>query len=305
MSVGVIGGCRDEYRPLEKQVSENFDIHALMDQPEILQFLFHPRSEQQNTPPANAQDVDVVVDDGIKIGCRIFTTSPTDPIIILFHGNGEIVQDYDEIGPMYQQQNINFAVADYRGYGWSEGSPLLSTFLQDSNEIFTQLVDWFRTNGYEGDIFVMGRSLGSACAIDIAVNYEEELTGLITESGFALTIPLAQALGLDLDAFGIHEGQTFDNAGKIEKFKKPTFMLHGQIDQLIPFWQAEKLHAAAGAKVKELLMVPGADHNTLIAVAGVLYFQAIKKFIDKTIGAVPDWREKRKAFKAQQKQQQS
>lgn len=301
----LLAGWKNQNTTMEKTVSDTTDIATLMDTPQILQSLFHPRATPQNTPPKDAVDMDATVGDGLRIGCRIFTVSKDAPIIIFFHGNGEVVPDYDEIGPMYQQVGINFAIADYRGYGWSEGTPLLSTFLEDSNQCFDQLRSWFIENGYTGDVFVMGRSLGSACAIDIAVNRTDDLTGLIIESGFALTLPLTKVLGIDLEAFGLHEGQTFDNAGKIEKFEKPTFMFHGQIDQLIPVWQAEKLHSMCGAKTKELQMIPGADHNSLIAVGGRLYFQTIKNFIDKVTDAVPDWRERRKAFKAKQAAKQN
>jgi alpha-beta hydrolase superfamily lysophospholipase len=301
----LLAGWKIQNTIMEKTVPDTTEIAALMDTPQVLQVLFHPRSTPQNTPPKDAFDMDATVGDGIRIGCRMFTVAKDAPIIIFYHGNGEVVPDYDDIGPMYQQQGINFAIADYRGYGWSDGSPLLSTFLEDSNQVFDQIRAWFTENGYTGDVFVMGRSMGSACAIDIAVNRTDDLTGLVIDSGFALTLPLAKVMGLDLEAFGIHEGQTFDNVGKIEKFKKPTFMLHGQIDQLIPLWQAEKLHSMCGAKTKELQVIPGSDHNSLIAIGGVLYFQAIKKFIDKVTDAVPDWRERRKAFKAMQAAKQN
>ena len=104
---------------------------------------------------------------------------------------------------------------------------------------------------------------------------------------------------------GISEEQTFDNGGKIARFTKPTYILHGQRDTLIPLWQAETLMAESGAKGKELQIVPGADHNSLIAIAGRLYFQAIRKFVDKAAGLAPDWRERRKRFKEQQSQQGS
>lgn len=295
-------GCKIQKNTEDQPVSELPDIEALMDNPQVLQLLFHPRIESRNQPPTDAVDIDTVVGDGIQIGCRAYTVSKTAPIIIFYHGNGEIVSDYDEIGGMYQEQGLNFAVAEYRGYGWSEGTPLVSTFLEDANQIFEQLREWFTNNGYTGDLFVMGRSLGSACAIDVAVNHNEKLTGLIIESGFAKTLPLAKVLGLDLEALGGDEKQTFNNDGKITKFEKPTLILHGQFDQLIPVWQAERLHAQCGGKKQELQIVPGADHNSLITVAGVLYFQTIKKWIDKTIGAVPDWRERRKAFKKAQQE---
>jgi fermentation-respiration switch protein FrsA (DUF1100 family) len=146
----------------------------------------------------------------------------------------------------------------------------------------------------------MGRSLGSASAIDVAVNNSDEVSGLIIESGFAKTLPLAKVLGLDLEKMGITEEQTFNNSEKIGKFTKPTFILHGQYDQLIPLWQAETLQAESGAKSKEFQIVPGADHNSLIAVAGQLYFQTIGKFVEKAAGTAPDWRQRRRQFKAQQ-----
>jgi len=271
-----------------------------MDRPEITQLLFRPLKVAKNAPPAGAIDIEPQVENGIKIACRLFSSSPAAPTLIFFHGNGEIIPDYDEIGPYYQQLGMNFLVTEYRGYGWSDGSPLTSTFLPDSNAIFVQLQQWLKAHDYTGALFVMGRSLGSACAIDIALNHSDAISGLIIESGFAKTLPLAKVLGLDLAQMGITEEQTFNNSSKIAQITDPTFILHGQYDQLIPLWQAETLMSESGAKSKELQIVPGADHNSLISIAGMLYFQAIKKFIEKSAGIAPDWRERRRQFKAQQ-----
>jgi fermentation-respiration switch protein FrsA (DUF1100 family) len=135
----------------------------------------------------------------------------------------------------------------------------------------------------------------------VAVNHSDAVAGLIIESGFALTLPLAETLGLGemLKDVTVTEEQTFNNAGKISKVTKPTFLLHGQKDTLIPLWQAEKLHAESGARNKELQVVPGADHNSLIAVGGKYYFQAISRFVRQVTGA-DDWRRRRKEFKAAQ-----
>lgn len=272
----------------------------IMDRPEITQLIFHPIKVAKNSPPPGAIDIDLQIEDGITIGCRLFAHSPTAPTLIFFHGNGEIVPDYDEIGPCYMQQGINFLVTEYRGYGWSSGTPLTSTLLPDSNTLFLRLKGWLVDHAYTGALLVMGRSLGSASAIDIALHHSDEISGLIIESGFAKTLPLAKVLGLDLEKMGLTEEQTFNNSGKIAKITKPTFILHGQYDQLIPLWQAETLQAESGAKSKELQIVPGADHNSLIAMAGQLYFQAIRKFVEKATGTAPDWRERRRIFKAQQ-----
>ena len=286
-------GCSKKYKTMETQQNS-------MDRPEIIQHIFHPVKVAKNVTPPGAIDIEPQLEGGVAIGCRLFSHSLAAPTLIFFHGTGEIIPDYDEIGPYYLQQGINFLVTEYRGYGWSGGTPLTSTLLPDSNSLFVLLRRWLSDHGYTGALFVMGRSLGSASAIDVAVNHSSEISGLIIESGFAKTLPLAKVLGLDLEEMGIAEEQTFNNSSKIEQFTKPTFILHGQHDQLIPLWQAETLQAASGAKSKELQIVPGADHNSLIAVAGQLYFQAIKKFIDKAAGTAPDWRERRRQFKAQQ-----
>ena len=76
--------------------------YSKLDQPKVLQALFHPRHEARSTPPPhNAVDVDIPVDKGIQVHARFHLASEEDPNILFFHGNGEIVSDYDEIGPFY------------------------------------------------------------------------------------------------------------------------------------------------------------------------------------------------------------
>jgi len=91
---------------------------ALLDQPEITQFLFYPRKESGRKPPGNAVDMDIPVENGIRIGVRLYSTSSEKPHILFFHGNGEIAEDYDDIGPVYTDYGINFIVAEntYQGY---------------------------------------------------------------------------------------------------------------------------------------------------------------------------------------------
>ena len=267
-----------------------------LDQPNILSMLFHPQKITQSTPPVGSTNIDIRVAEGVTIGSRLFTADKEAPVILFFHGNGEIVPDYDDIGPVYTKLGINFLITDYRGYGWSTGTPSASALINDGRIIYQEVTKWLTDNAYTGKLFVMGRSMGSSPAIDIAKEYPENLSGLIIESGFAETIPLAMTLGIDLIASGISEEDGFNNASKISSVSIPTFILHGQEDSLIPLWQAQKLHAACGAKSKELQIVPGADHNTIIAVAGMLYFQAIKVYIDKVTG-VSSWRNRRKKFK--------
>jgi len=270
-----------------------------LDRPEILQMLFYPRRTGRSAAPAGARDIDVRVDEQAVIGCRLFTADRTDPVILFFHGNGEIVADYDDVGPAFTAEGLHFLVAEYRGYGWSTGQPRATTFLEDAETVYRQARSWLRAEGITGPMFLMGRSLGSACAIDLAARHGEEIAGLVVESGFASTLKLAKTLGLDLEAMGVQEEDTFDNCGKIRRVTRPTLLIHGRLDSLIPLWHAEKLHAESGARLKELQVVPGADHNTVMHTAGPLYFQEIRRFTDKVTGA-SSWRARRRRFKTAQ-----
>lgn len=258
-------------------------LHKL-DRPEILRVIFYPRQTERNPAPPGAQDIDFTVDKDVRIGCRLFAAQKDDPVILYFHGNGETVADYDEIGPFYTGRNLNFLIADYRGYGWSGGTPSVGTMIGDGRIIYRKAREWLTENGYTGNFLVMGRSLGSTNAIDLAAAYGDKIDGLIIESGFAETLPLAANLGINLSTMGLTEEDGFNNIRKIGKVSKPILILHGQRDSLIPLGQAQKLHAAAGAKYKELQIVPGADHNSVIMTGGMLYFETIRRFADKAAG---------------------
>ena len=92
------------------------------------------------------------------------------------------------------------------------------------------------------------------------------------------------ALGVDLAHLGITEEDGFRNVRKISTCTKPTLLIHGQYDEIIPLNSAAILQAQSPARSKELQVVPGASHNTVIAKGGELYFSVIKRFCNKICG---------------------
>ena len=268
-----------------------------LDRPEVLSAIFYPDKCAKTPLPENAVDLDIEVDEGITIGGRFFIHDKASPTILFFHGNGELVAHYDEIGPMYTATGMNFLVVDYRGYGWSGGSPTVAAMLADAEVIFHEVRSYLASNDFSGAFFLMGRSLGSVSAIDLAKNHGDDIKGLILESAIADTIPLANNIGLDFGPVDFSEEDGFRNLAKIEKVTKPTFIFHGAMDQLIQPAEAEKLQSFSGARTKEFVVIPGADHNSLIAVGGRLYFETSKNFINKLTGAT-NWRKQRKQGKS-------
>ena len=167
-----------------------------LDRPEVLERLFFPRraSAEELTSPYGINHI-IEAAPAISIGCRFYPAGSMSPNILYFHGNGEIAPDYDYTAPPYQERGINLFVADYRGYGLSTGSPTSSAIIEDAHPVFDGFVSFLEDGGYTGDLFVMGRSLGSAPAIEVAFHYQDRLKGLIVESGFASTGTLLERLG--------------------------------------------------------------------------------------------------------------
>lgn len=255
--------------------------YSKLDQPEVLAVLFHPRNDV--TPAvANATDVTIPVGDDIALEGRFHLADDDGAVnILFFHGNGEVVADYDAIGPRFTARNINLLAVGYRGYGRSSGSPTATTMLADAHRVLDWVKKWLADAQKTGPLVLMGRSLGSAAALELAATADPALAGLIIESGFALTMPVLEKMGLDPAALGISEEDCFGNQLKIVDFQKPTYILHGQNDQLISLANAETLQAQSTAQAKEFAIVPRADHNTMIEAVGDMYFNEIKRFLGK------------------------
>ena len=259
--------------------------YSKLDQPEVLQTIFHPRLDTlPSSTPHNAVDVDIQVDNGVQVHARFYLGSSEDPNILFFHGNGEIVSDYDEIGPFYNKYGMNFIAVDYRGYGRSTGRPTATSMLGDAHIILGAVKEWLKSAGHTSPLTIMGRSLGSAAAIELVASHPDDVAGLIIESGFATTMPLLIALGVDVAGLGITEENGFRNVRKIATITKPTLIIHGQNDEIIPLYDAGILQAQSSARSKEMQIVPGASHNTIIAQTGEMYFSEIKRFVNKICG---------------------
>jgi len=218
----------------------------------------------------------IPVGEDVRIGARFHSTDSSAPNVLFFHGNGEIVADYNEFGPAYNRIGINFLPVDYRGYGRSTGQPTVAGMMSDCHTVFDYVCRWLSDQGLSGPLMVMGRSLGSASALELAAKYKDQISGLIVESGFAYALPLLRLLGVDPKAIGFNEEKGFRNIDKIKVFDKPTLVIHAALDHIIPFSDGQALFDACPSTDKTLLKIPDANHNDLFIKGGTEYFKAIK-----------------------------
>jgi fermentation-respiration switch protein FrsA (DUF1100 family) len=263
--------------------------YSTLDRPEILLRLFHPRPEPQVSrytapitdtliPPQ--KDFLISVEEQVVVGARFHMTEKSACNILFFHGNGEIVADYDDLGARYNQMGINFLAADYRGYGRSSGKPTVTGMMRDGHIIFDFVKNWLLQNNYPGPIVLMGRSLGSASALELASTYKDGVDGLIVESGFAYAGPLLELLGANPEKLGFKEELGFGNIDKMKRFDKAVLIIHAELDHIIPFSDGQALYDACLSRNKSLLKIPEANHNDIFMRGLTEYLAAVKKLAD-------------------------
>jgi len=256
----------------------DFD-YTNMDSQEILNFVFHPRQETMiSNKDKEANSIMVPVSDGIAVHGMWFFKDKSAPTILFFHGNGEIVSDYNDIGILYNRMDINFFIVDYRGYGRSQGRPTVTSMLKDSITIFDFVKKQLKEDEIKGPLIVMGRSLGSASALEIASKYENRFDGLIIESGFAHTVPLFNLLS-GVSSGGFKEKQGFHQIEKITSFTKPLLVIHSEYDHIIPYSDSEDLISACKTEHKKHIKIPNANHNTIFQEGLSQYMEGVKNFI--------------------------
>jgi fermentation-respiration switch protein FrsA (DUF1100 family) len=148
---------------------------------------------------------------------------------------------------------------------------------EDARAALTYLIDQRHVSIHE--VIFMGRSIGTGPATQLAVEHPDA-GGLILESPFTSVPEAAKAIWY-LRAFplSIFVHNRFDNLSKVSSIQVPVFITVGTEDTLTPPEMAKALFQHAN-QPKELYLVPGADHNGIVAIGGQKLESKISGFID-------------------------
>ena len=235
--------------------------------------LFFPRGDTALTPD-NSDEIKVEVAPETFIHIRRHPSPKARFSLLFFHGNGEIVSDYDNLAGHFNAMGAELIVADFRGYGLSTGAPTLRAALEDAHKIFDHLKS---NNTFKEKVCIMGRSLGSAPTLELCAR-RSDVAGCVLESGYADPIPLVERRGLKVDNITPEENAVFNNSQKIRSVKCPLFIMHGADDFLIAPHEAKLNYDNAGSKLKHLEILEGVGHNDMMMAPA--YFTSLKRFFD-------------------------
>jgi alpha-beta hydrolase superfamily lysophospholipase len=289
-SVAILLACSVGNACASTGVAQKQQRDAFLDQTAVTAYLLRPSSERDLPVPEGVRKVEVRIDKRVRLAGRLHVAKPDSPLLLYFYGNGEIAQNYDSFARYYTQLGLSMLIFDYRGYGASTGKPSGSALLRDATAVFDKLPKLCKAEKLAPkQTFVMGRSLGSAVAIEVASHAGRKIDGLILDSAFADTMRLLKTLGCrnKVLAGKSEKKHGFDNAAKLRKVRCPTLLIHGDSDRIIPVAEARKLFEASDApeSAKRLLVIEAAGHNTLLRLGAKDYFAAIEKLVTDVRGS--------------------
>lgn len=250
-------------------------MNSVFDSRQFNENLFFPRVDPL-PGPVDCEEIYIAVEDNVSVHCRKHPNPKARFSLLFFHGNGEVVSDYDDIFRAFASLGAEMTICDYRGYGKSEGAPSLRHSLEDAGVIYKFLRDQGK---FLSNVCVMGRSLGSASAIELCSKFSD-ISACVIESGYADPIPLVERRGLKIEQTTPEEDALFNNSLKIKNVNCPLLIMHGEDDFLISSKEAELNHKQAGSKLKTLEILEGVGHNDMMMAENGEYFKCMHRFLE-------------------------
>ncbi|MFO0609789.1 MAG: alpha/beta fold hydrolase [Polyangiales bacterium] len=253
-------------------------MSSLFDDPRFNLNLFFP-ADRASPPPPGARDLRVDVAPDVGLHARRHAHAGSRALVLLFHGNGEVVADYDGLATRYADAGADLLVVDFRGYGASEGTPTLRDALADAH----RALDVALADAAGLPLVVMGRSLGGACAAELCQSSRPGVVGFVFESAAADLDGVIRRRGVDPRGLVTDADRAaFDPLPKLARCASPALVLHGEDDALIPASEARLTHERLASADKTLTLIPGRGHNDLAW--HPLYWDALARFVARVTG---------------------
>jgi pimeloyl-ACP methyl ester carboxylesterase len=180
-------------------------------------------------------------------------------VMLYFHGNGENLETLRQSGLLGELQalQIPFLVVDYPGYGRSKGRTSEESILRNS----TAAVKWLKNRFADHSVILCGWSLGASVAVQTAQQTQPD--ALIAMSTWTSMRDIA-VLHFSGWLVGLALKERYDALEAAKQITCPVLMIHGELDDLIPASQGEKVATALKAP-KRWVLLPSVGHNDLLS----------------------------------------
>jgi hypothetical protein len=221
-------------------------------------FLFHPRSDEAPEMAAIGERVRYAADDGVHLASWwVPARGPRHRTLVYFHGNGATASDFGPWAEVLADRGTDVLLAEYRGYGQSEGAPTARGIERDAEAAIHYLLD--ERHASPSELIVEGHSLGGAAAITALAGPASGAAGGVIESTFTSLHDMASVIvGLPLTRL-LPDAYALDSAARAPTIRSRILHVHGDHDEVIPFALGQRLGALFPNE--RFLRVPGGTHN--------------------------------------------
>jgi fermentation-respiration switch protein FrsA (DUF1100 family) len=185
---------------------------------------------------------------------------PAPLTLVYSHGNAEDVGlSLAYIDYLVQTLRVDVLAYEYLGYSLADGDPSEAALYESADAAWDYLT--VECGVPATSIVLFGRSLGSAPAVHIAARHPA-VAGLVLQSplssGSRVLVGIAASYALKLV-------DPFQNYAKIGRVRCRTLIMHGTVDEVVPYWHGQSLHDALAQR--NLAATPfwadGCGHNNM------------------------------------------
>jgi len=209
-----------------------------------------------------ARDVVLTTSDGFELGGWFLPADDDAPAVLVANGNGGHRGYRAPLAEALRKRGLSVLLFDYRGYGGNAGSPTEEGLARDVRAAREFLLE--EAGIPEERLLYFGESLGAAVVTELAA--EHPPAGLVLRSPFvdlasvaAVHYPFLPARALLRDRFPLAE--------QLARIDVPTTVVYGSADTIVPPEQSQAV-ADAAARLRDVVEVPGADHNDPVLLDG-------------------------------------
>jgi fermentation-respiration switch protein FrsA (DUF1100 family) len=203
------------------------------------------------------QDAYFNAPDGLRLHGWFVRAAEPKAHALLLHGNaGNVTVLAESLRILRARHQLTVLALDYRGFGRSEGTPTEAGILQDARAARRWLAE--KEGIAETDVVLLGQSLGGGVAIDLAA--KDGARGLVLAGTFTSLPDVAQhhVPWLPMKLF---MSMQMNSLEKIESYRGPLLLSHGEADEVIPYEQGLALFEACPSASKRMITVRGGKHN--------------------------------------------
>lgn len=241
----------------------------------LMYFPLGPLLSPDEVGLAHAEPVAFVTADGVTLHGWFLPSrqQPAQFTVVVFNGNAGNRSYRAPLAAALQADDLAVLLFDYRGYGENEGSPSEAGLFADARAAREFLVG--RADVDPERLVYFGESLGSAVAVNLAA--EHAPAALVLRSPFASMADVGQHHYPFLPVRLLLRDR-YASIDRIRQVRSPVLVIAGAEDRIVPLEHSRRLYDAI-ASTKQLVVLPGADHNDAALLSGPDMIAAIVEFL--------------------------